>query len=660
MAIHPPHTYRHNRLRTWPRLLETLEARTLLSAAILVTGNGAAIANHDMTPALGNFTDFGPMSTTVSAAIGTVTRSFVITDTGDANLALTGGAKQIQITGANAKDFVLTVNAAAAIPVGMHSGFTISFVPKGAGLRKATVTILSNDPAAPAFTFNIQGSGLKTTTSATGLQAGTAVKGLGSGAFSGASITFNYTAFLRSSKLESTLDPGNAALTMLLGQSAVIPGWTQGFAGLKAGETRLLVLPASLGFGANGNGNIPANASLIYQVTAVSVANPAIVVSGHTIPIAFGDKTPNAADGTFIGAAPAGSIAPLSFTFKISNGSDGKVAFTSSPTVVLVTKNITNFATTDITIDPSFDFATFTVTYTPAIAGTQTAVVHVRSTDPIHPDYTFTVSGTSAPFLDLSPVSVGTINYPASGNIVSGAATKFKVPLTITNLGNAAVPGQTPPVQINFYLHDTTSGADTLISSQTVTNLRGTARGQSKLVNLNVTVPGTILTGSYKLLAKINENAAVSETNLLNDSVLSSQIVNVTQGFFNVDGVLSTSTFPTTIATVLPLSGKLSVLVRNVGNLTLPAGQKFTLQVLAHPDVGADIVIGSSTITLSSWVPLKTALLTVATKSFTGLTAGHYELQALLTPVLPLTESSTTDNRVTANGLGGDVELTVT
>jgi hypothetical protein len=43
MAIHPPHTYRHNRLRTWPRLLETLEARTLLSAAILANGLGGDV-----------------------------------------------------------------------------------------------------------------------------------------------------------------------------------------------------------------------------------------------------------------------------------------------------------------------------------------------------------------------------------------------------------------------------------------------------------------------------------------------------------------------------------------------------------------------------------------------------------------------------------------
>ena len=140
------------------------------------------------------------MATTVSAAIGGVSRSFTIADTGDADLALTGGASLIKITGANAKDFVVTVNAAAAIPVGMQSGFTISFVPKGTGLRHATVTIPSNDPATPAFTFNIQGTGLKTKTAASGLQVGTMVKGTGLGAVAGAAITFNYTGFLLTSE----------------------------------------------------------------------------------------------------------------------------------------------------------------------------------------------------------------------------------------------------------------------------------------------------------------------------------------------------------------------------------------------------------------------------------------------------------------------------
>jgi len=200
---------------------------------------------------------------------------------------------------------------------------------------------------------------------------------------------------------------------------------------------------------------------------------------------------------------------------------------TPAPVVIFTGKTAANFSASGLTFDSSFDFATFTVTYTPTKAGTQTAVMHVRTNDPVHPDFTFTVAGTDTPYVDLSPTAVGTINYPVSGNIASGVATKIKVPLTVFNFGNAAVPGQTAPVLLNFYLHDTTSGTDTPIASQSVTNLRGTASGKSKLVTLNIVVPATILTGSYKLLVKLNENAAVAETNFLNNSVLSSQVVAV-------------------------------------------------------------------------------------------------------------------------------------
>ena len=531
MIVTPPRFLRHNRPRIGLRLLEPLEARTLLSAAILVTGNGAAIANHDLTPSIVDFTDFGPMSTTVSAAIGRVSRSFVIADTGNADLALTGGAKQIQITGTNAKDFVLTVNAAAAIPVGMQSGFTIAFVPKGTGLRKATVTILSNDPAAPTFTFNIQGTGLKTINSADGLQVATTVKGIGTAAINTTHITINYTGFLLNGTVfDSGYSPGNAPVQLTLNDPTIMQGWQEGFLGIKSGESRVLFVPAALSNGLPPHGTVPAGATLIFTVKALI---PVVALSGNSVPIALADKTPSAADGTFIGATPAGSLAPLSFTFKISNGGAGKVGFPTlslpvpTPVVVFTGKTAANFSASGLTFDSSFDFATFTVTYTPTKAGTQTAILHVRTSDPVHPDFTFTVSGTNTPYLDLSPTATGVINYPASGNIVSGVATKIKVPLTVFNFGNAAVPGTTAPMLINFYLHDTTSGTDTLIASPTVTSFRGTASGKSKLVNLNIIVPATVPKGSYKLLVKINENAAVAETSFLNNSVLSSQVVAV-------------------------------------------------------------------------------------------------------------------------------------
>jgi hypothetical protein len=82
---------------------------------------------------------------------------------------------------------------------------------------------------------------------------------------------------------------------------------------------------------------------------------------------------------------------------------------------------------------------------------------------------------------------------------------------------------------------------------------------------------------------------------------------------------------------------------------------------VAHSATNVDTNVGlPATVTTSSWAPGKTALFTVTSRLLVGLPAGHYALQALLTPVPALTESSTADNRVTTNGTGDDVELNVT
>jgi peptidylprolyl isomerase len=56
-----------------------------------------------------------------------------------------------------------------------------------------------------------------------------------------------------------------------LGKGAVIPGWDQGLIGIKAGGVRELVIPASLAYGAAGQGDIKGNEVLIFVVTAVKV-----------------------------------------------------------------------------------------------------------------------------------------------------------------------------------------------------------------------------------------------------------------------------------------------------------------------------------------------------------------------------------------------------
>ena len=52
-----------------------------------------------------------------------------------------------------------------------------------------------------------------------------------------------------------------------LGQREVIDGWDEGIKGMRVGGIRQLVIPASLGYGANGSGeNIPPNAALKFEI----------------------------------------------------------------------------------------------------------------------------------------------------------------------------------------------------------------------------------------------------------------------------------------------------------------------------------------------------------------------------------------------------------
>ena len=53
--------------------------------------------------------------------------------------------------------------------------------------------------------------------------------------------------------------------------SGVIAGWSQGIPGMKVGGTRRLLIPANLGYGAQGNSGIPPNADLVFDVTITKV-----------------------------------------------------------------------------------------------------------------------------------------------------------------------------------------------------------------------------------------------------------------------------------------------------------------------------------------------------------------------------------------------------
>ena len=115
-----------------------------------------------------------------------------------------------------------------------------------------------------------------TTTTASGLIFNDAVVGDGDEARAGLEVTVHYTGWLlfggeRGRKFDSSKDRGDP-FSFPLGAGRVIKGWDEGVQGMKVGGTRVLTIPAALGYGAHGAGGvIPPNATLIFDVELLAV-----------------------------------------------------------------------------------------------------------------------------------------------------------------------------------------------------------------------------------------------------------------------------------------------------------------------------------------------------------------------------------------------------
>ena len=116
------------------------------------------------------------------------------------------------------------------------------------------------------------------TTTPSGLQYEDTKIGDGPVAKSGQSVTVHYTGWLsdpaapngRGTKFDSSKDRGQP-FVFGLDQGMVIKGWDEGVQGMAAGGTRVLTIPAELGYGARGAGGvIPPNATLVFEVDLIS------------------------------------------------------------------------------------------------------------------------------------------------------------------------------------------------------------------------------------------------------------------------------------------------------------------------------------------------------------------------------------------------------
>ena len=116
-------------------------------------------------------------------------------------------------------------------------------------------------------------------TTPTGLQYEDTVAGEGAEATAGRRVRVHYTGWLhdpaatdgRGKKFDSSKDRGSP-FGFGLGGGEVIRGWDEGVQGMKVGGTRVLLIPAELGYGARGAGGvIPPNATLDFEIDLLAV-----------------------------------------------------------------------------------------------------------------------------------------------------------------------------------------------------------------------------------------------------------------------------------------------------------------------------------------------------------------------------------------------------
>jgi FKBP-type peptidyl-prolyl cis-trans isomerase len=111
----------------------------------------------------------------------------------------------------------------------------------------------------------------------TALKTSEVALGTGATADAGKPVTVTYTAWIydvrnadtKGTKIDTNV--GGTALPFVVGAGNVIKGFEQGTQGMKVGGKRTVTVPASLAYGSTGQGSVPANAALVFDIELLAV-----------------------------------------------------------------------------------------------------------------------------------------------------------------------------------------------------------------------------------------------------------------------------------------------------------------------------------------------------------------------------------------------------
>jgi peptidylprolyl isomerase len=142
-----------------------------------------------------------------------------------------------------------TTTTAATTTPAAPAGATIQKLDISADLKKKpAIARPSGDPPTKLYSRDI-------------------VKGKGNAAKTGDSVSVQYVgvAFSTGEQFDASWDRPDP-FQFQLGQQMVIKGWDEGVVGMRPGGRRLLVIPPDLAYGAQGQGSIGPNETLLFVI----------------------------------------------------------------------------------------------------------------------------------------------------------------------------------------------------------------------------------------------------------------------------------------------------------------------------------------------------------------------------------------------------------
>jgi FKBP-type peptidyl-prolyl cis-trans isomerase len=237
---------------------------------LLLVGGGILVASHKSGPSAQELAD---------QAATRVNDSSVQTATPPANVAQSGTSQTAPTKG----------SAPAATPAPAQSSSTLKATsnPGAAGIGQLNATNQSGSTAQNQSTSSAGANAQSNPFDPSTFQQydkykddkaallGDAQAGTGATLEAGKKAVVYYRGWLTNGSLfdQSRADASGhmQSFSFTVGAHQVIAGWEQGLVGMKVGGVRLLIVPPSVGYGGSGQGSIPPNSVLVFQVQLVDV-----------------------------------------------------------------------------------------------------------------------------------------------------------------------------------------------------------------------------------------------------------------------------------------------------------------------------------------------------------------------------------------------------